>query len=155
MGETRIGRGTKIDNLVQVAHNVQIGEDVILVSQVGISGSTLVGDRAMLGGQVGVVGHVRIGADVKVGAKSGIHSSIRDGEIVSGIPGMPYASFLKTMAALRRLPQLRDRVLQLERDLKALKAFLPAQGSAGDAPADEDPPLAGQQKAGPCTEDEP
>ena len=133
MGETRIGRGTKIDNLVQVAHNVQIGEDVILVSQVGISGSTVVGDRAVLGGQVGVVGHVRIGKDAKVGAKSGIHSSIRDGDIVSGIPGMQYAHFLKTMGALRRLPQLRERVLHLEKELKALKALLQSQGSPDEA----------------------
>jgi len=123
-GETRIGRGTKIDNLVQVAHNVQIGEDVILVSQVGISGSTSVGDRSVLGGQVGVVGHIRIGRDVKIGAKSGIHSPIADGKVVSGIPGLPYQDFLKTIAVYKHLPQLRERVLALERELEALKAAL-------------------------------
>lgn len=120
MGETRIGRGTKIDNLVQLAHNVRIGEDVILVSQVGISGSTSVGDRAVLAGQVGVVGHIRIGKDVKIGAKSGVHSSIRDGRIVSGIPTMPYEDYLKTMASLKYLPRIRERLRRLEKQVQAL-----------------------------------
>ena len=149
MGETRIGRGTKIDNLVQVAHNVQIGEDVILVSQVGISGSTVVGDRAVLGGQVGVVGHIRIGTDAKVGAKSGIHSSVGDGQIVSGIPTMPYAHFLKTIGAYKRLPQLRDKVLQLEKEFKALKALLPSRGSP-DGPVGGDPSLESEEEDSPC-----
>ena len=121
MGETRIGRGTKIDNLVMLAHNVRIGEDVILVSQTGISGSTTVGDRAVLAGQVGVVGHIRIGKDVKIGAKSGVHSSILDGRIVSGIPTMPYEDFLKTMAALKHLPKMRERVRKLEKELQSLE----------------------------------
>ncbi len=121
MGETVIGRGTKIDNLVQVAHNVRIGEDVILVSQTGVSGSTSIGDRSVLAGQVGVVGHVRIGRDVKVGAKSGIHSPIPDGKVVSGIPGMPYERFLKTMAVFKHLPEIREKVRRLEREMEALK----------------------------------
>ncbi len=121
MGETRIGRGTKIDNLVQVAHNVQIGEDVILVSQVGISGSTSVGDRSMLGGQVGIVGHVQVGKDVKIGAKSGIHTSVPDGQIIAGAPAQPYQKFMRTMAVFKQLPQLRERVLALEREVEALK----------------------------------
>jgi len=121
MGETRIGRGTKIDNLVQVAHNVRIGEDVILVSQVGISGSTCIGDRAVLGGQVGVVGHVEIGKDVKIGAKSGIHTAIADGQVIAGTPGQPYHQFMRTMAVFKQLPQMRERLLALEREVKALK----------------------------------
>jgi UDP-3-O-[3-hydroxymyristoyl] glucosamine N-acyltransferase len=123
MGETRIGRGTKIDNLVQLAHNVQIGEDVILVSQAGISGSTSVGDRAVLGGQVGVAGHVRIGRDVKIGAKSGVHASISDSSIVaSGIPAMPYEVYLKAMAVLKQLPRMREKVRKLEKEVQALAA---------------------------------
>ncbi len=122
MGETRIGRGSKIDNLVQLAHNVRIGEDVILVSQVGISGSTTVGDRAALGGQVGVVGHIRIGNDVKIGAKSGVHSSISDGQVVSGIPVMPYETFLKAMAALKYLPKMRERLRRLDKQVQAMSA---------------------------------
>lgn len=126
MGETRIGRGTKIDNLVQVAHNVQIGEDVVLVSQTGISGSTTIGDRAMLAGQVGVVGHVRIGEDVKIGAKSGVHTSILAGRVVSGIPAMPYETFLKTMASLKHLPKIRERLRRLEKEVRALGGNVPS-----------------------------
>ncbi len=122
MGETLIGRGTKIDNLVQVAHNVTVGEDVILVSQVGVSGSTVIGDRAVLGGQVGVAGHLRIGNDVKAGARSAIHSSVLDGKIVAGVPAMPYESFLKTIATFKHLPRLRERVIALEKEVEALKA---------------------------------
>jgi UDP-3-O-[3-hydroxymyristoyl] glucosamine N-acyltransferase len=123
MGETRVGRGTKIDNLVQLAHNVQVGEDVILVSQAGISGSTSVGDRAVLGGQVGVAGHVQIGRDVKIGAKSGVHASISDGSIVaSGIPTMPYEVYLKAMAVLKQLPRMREKVRKLEKEVQTLAA---------------------------------
>jgi UDP-3-O-[3-hydroxymyristoyl] glucosamine N-acyltransferase len=131
MGETRIGRGTKIDDLVMLAHNVQIGEDVILVSQVGISGSTTVGDRSVLAGQVGVAGHLRIGKDVKIGAKSGVHSSILDNRVVSGIPTMPYEDFLKTMAVLKHLPKMRERLRRLERQVQALTtAAQPTRGQA-------------------------
>jgi UDP-3-O-[3-hydroxymyristoyl] glucosamine N-acyltransferase len=139
MGETRIGRGTKIDNLVQVAHNVQIGEDVVLVSQTGISGSTSVGDRAVLAGQVGVVGHVRIGKDVKIGAKSGVHTSILDGRVVSGIPAMQYETFLKTMAALKHLPKMRERLRKLEKALREMQAEIgPGTSTEGGTQADED-----------------
>lgn len=120
LGETRIGRGTKIDNLVQVAHNVRIGEDVILVSQVGISGSTSVDDRAVLAGQVGVVGHIRIGKDVRIGAKSGVHSSILDGRVVAGIPPLPYENFLKVMATLKYLPKMREKLRRLEKQMQVL-----------------------------------
>jgi UDP-3-O-[3-hydroxymyristoyl] glucosamine N-acyltransferase len=121
MGETVIGRGTKLDNLVQVAHNVRVGEDVILVAQVGISGSTEVGDRAVLGGQVGVVGHRRLGKDIKVGAKSGIHTDIADGQVVAGIPAMAYEHFLKTIATFKNLPRLREKVRELEKEITLLK----------------------------------
>jgi UDP-3-O-[3-hydroxymyristoyl] glucosamine N-acyltransferase len=137
MGETRIGRGTKIDNLVQVAHNVQVGEDVVLVSQVGISGSTSIGDRAMLGGQVGVVGHVQIGKDVKIGAKSGVHSSILAGRVVSGIPAMPYENFLKTMAVLKHLPKMRERLRKLEKEVQALEAAV-RPGASSEAAQEKD-----------------
>ncbi|MEW6443373.1 MAG: UDP-3-O-(3-hydroxymyristoyl)glucosamine N-acyltransferase [bacterium] len=151
LGETRIGRGAKIDNLVQVAHNVRIGEDAVLVSQVGISGSTVVGDRAVLAGQVGAVGHIRIGNDVKVGAKSGIHASIRDGEVVSGIPTMPYEHFLKTIAAFKRLPQLRERVFKLESEIRALRSCLEAAPSPGEgAGAGGAAPAGGDARAAPA-----
>lgn len=131
MGRTEIGRGTKIDNLVQIAHNVQIGEDVILVSQVGISGSTSVGDRAVIGGQVGVVGHIRIGKDVKIGAKSGIHSPIKDGKVIAGIPGMDYPNFLRTIAIFKNLPKMREKLLALEKEVAALKGGSEAEEEKG------------------------
>jgi len=143
MGETRIGRGTKIDNLVQLAHNVQVGEDVILVSQAGISGSTSIGDRAALGGQVGVAGHVRIGRDVKIGAKSGVHTSISDGNIVaSGIPAMSYEVYLKSMAVLKQLPRMREKMRKLEKEVQALTAAGRSAGSAEGGPRGDgsDPP---------------
>jgi UDP-3-O-[3-hydroxymyristoyl] glucosamine N-acyltransferase len=142
MGETRIGKGTKIDNLVQVAHNVLLGEDVILVSQAGISGSTSVGDRAVLAGQVGVVGHIQIGKDVKIGAKSGVHSSIPDGRVVFGFPAMPYENSLKTMAALKHLPRLREKLRRLEKEVQALKEATCPEASLSQEDNDEggDPP---------------
>ena len=76
----------------------------------------------MLAGQVGVVGHIQIGKDVKIGAKSGVHTSIQEGRVVSGIPAMPYETFLKTMAALKHLPKIRERLRRLEKEVKALAA---------------------------------
>ena len=88
-GRTWIKRGAKIDNLVQVAHNVEIGEDSILVSQVGISGSTVLGDGVILGGKAAVSGHLRLGNRVTAAGKSGITSNLGDGEVVAGFPGHP------------------------------------------------------------------
>ncbi len=102
-GETRIGRGTKIDNLVQIGHNVKIGKNCIIVAQVGISGSTEIGDNVMIGGQVGVVGHIKIEDDAKIGAKSGVHRDLKKGEIVSGIPILPHKEWLKLNLIFQRL----------------------------------------------------
>jgi UDP-3-O-[3-hydroxymyristoyl] glucosamine N-acyltransferase len=113
-GATRIGRGTKIDNLVHVAHNVIVGEDTLLVAQVGISGSTEIGSRVTLAGQVGVVGHIRIGDDAAVGAQSGVTKSIPANERWSGYPARPHAENLRTQAALARLAELAERVRALE-----------------------------------------
>jgi UDP-3-O-[3-hydroxymyristoyl] glucosamine N-acyltransferase len=120
MGETRIGRGTKIDNLVQIAHNVQIGENAILVSQVGISGSTTIGARTVLAGQTGVAGHLTIGKDVKAAAKTGIISSLKDGSVVSGAPCMDHKIHLRVQAVFRQLPELRARIRKLEQELRAI-----------------------------------
>jgi UDP-3-O-[3-hydroxymyristoyl] glucosamine N-acyltransferase len=132
-----------------LAHNVQIGEDVILVSQVGISGSTTIGDRSVLGGQVGVAGHVRIGTGVQIGAKSGVHTSILDGGIVaSGVPAMPYEDYLKAMAVLKQLPKMREKVRRLERQVQALTSAGRESGPAecgtkedGKDPSKPGPPL--------------
>jgi UDP-3-O-[3-hydroxymyristoyl] glucosamine N-acyltransferase len=121
LGETVIGRGSKVDNLVQVGHNCRIGEDVILVSQVGVSGSSTVGNRAVLAGQVGIADHVEIGAGAILTAKSGVHSEIPAGEVWSGIPARPTAEAKRIWAAETRLPELLRRVRNLEKRLTDLE----------------------------------
>lgn len=106
LDDTVIGRGTKIDNHVHVAHNVQIGEHCLLMAGVGVSGSTRIGDRVILAGQAGVVGHVSIGDDARIGAQAGVISSIEPGTDVSGFPARPHREFLKGVAALYRLAPL-------------------------------------------------
>ncbi len=105
LGETRIGRGTKIDNLVHIAHNCTLGEDVIIAAQVGIAGSTVVGDGAILAGQVGLAEHVTIGPGVIVGAQGGVPTSKKlsgPGEVFWGTPARPIREYLKDLARLRR-----------------------------------------------------
>jgi UDP-3-O-[3-hydroxymyristoyl] glucosamine N-acyltransferase len=120
-GTTRIGAGSKIDNLVQIAHNVQIGRNCILVSQVGISGSTSVGDHAVLAGQVGVVGHIEIGAGAMVGAQSGVSKSVKAGERVFGYPARPVVQTKRIEAGLRQLPELIHTVRELRRRVEELE----------------------------------
>jgi UDP-3-O-[3-hydroxymyristoyl] glucosamine N-acyltransferase len=114
LGETRIGRGTKIDNLVQIAHNVQVGEDTVIVAQVGISGSTRIGSRVTLAGQAGIVDHVNIGDDVIVGAQAGVSKDIPSGSIVLGSPAVPHRDFKRQYAIFAGLPALRKLLLALE-----------------------------------------
>jgi UDP-3-O-[3-hydroxymyristoyl] glucosamine N-acyltransferase len=116
LGATRIGRGTKIDNLVQIAHNVDIGQHCIIVSQVGISGSTKLGDGVVLAGQVGLVGHIELGNGVKVGAQSGVAKSIPPGAVYLGSPAREGMTAKKIEAALNRLPELLRRVRALEQN---------------------------------------
>src|SRR6266850_415530 len=123
LGETRVGRGTKIDNLVQIGHNVQVGPLCLIVAQVGISGSTQVGQGVVLAGQVGVVGHLRIGDGARAGAQAGVAHDIGEGETVTGYPAMPHREWLRMSAALPRVPELlkqfrklQQRVEQLERE---------------------------------------
>jgi UDP-3-O-[3-hydroxymyristoyl] glucosamine N-acyltransferase len=120
-GRTWIQRGTKIDNLVQIAHNVVIGEDSIIIAQVGISGSTRVGKHVILAGQVGVVGHLEIGDGARVGAQSGVGRSLKAGEDVSGSPAIPHKEWLKMSATSRRLPQLREELRQLKTKVQELE----------------------------------
>jgi UDP-3-O-[3-hydroxymyristoyl] glucosamine N-acyltransferase len=133
MGETRIGRGTKIDNLVQIAHNVQIGQDCLIIAQVGISGSTQIGDRVVLAGQVGLVGHIRLGDGVMVGAQSGVNHDLPAGTMVTGSPAIDHREWLKIQAVIRRLPQLRQKIQNLERKLKDLEGGLSAPGPRPEA----------------------
>jgi UDP-3-O-[3-hydroxymyristoyl] glucosamine N-acyltransferase len=115
IGDTVIGAGTKIDNLVQVGHNCRIGRSVIIVSQAGISGSTKVGDGAVLGGQSGFQGHIEVGAGARIGAQAGVTASVAPGETVSGYPARPHREALRVQAATFRLPELMRRVKELER----------------------------------------
>lgn len=121
---TRIRRGTKIDNLVQIAHNVVIGEDCIIVSQVGISGSTQLGNHVTLGGQVGVAGHIKIGENVMIGAKSGVVGSVEPNQVLSGIPVMPHREWLKSAGLVPRLPEFRKSLSALEKKVAALEQEL-------------------------------
>jgi UDP-3-O-[3-hydroxymyristoyl] glucosamine N-acyltransferase len=124
LGETRIGRGTKIDNLVQIAHNVRVGEDTVIVAQVGISGSSRIGSRVTLAGQVGIVGHVEVGDGVIVGAQAGVTKDIPAGSIILGSPAIPHGEFKRQVAAAARLPLLKKALKALEERLTALEARL-------------------------------
>ncbi len=112
--ETRIGEGTKIDNLVQIGHNVRIGRHCLIVAQVGISGSTTVGDHVMIGGQTGVVGHVTIGDGARIGAQSGISKSVPPGQTVQGAPATDIRLFQRINALQRRLPEFFERFREWE-----------------------------------------
>jgi UDP-3-O-[3-hydroxymyristoyl] glucosamine N-acyltransferase len=131
VGETRIEAGTKIDNLVQVAHGVHVGRNVMLVAQVGISGSTSIGDSTLLAGQVGVAGHLQIGAGTRATAQTGIPNSLPDGSFVSGYPAIDNREWLKSSAVFRRLPELRRAVSNLDKRLADVEARLGATPSAG------------------------
>ncbi len=118
LGVTRVGRGTKLDNLVQVGHNVVIGTDTVIASQTGISGSCKVGNRVMIGGQSGLAGHLEIGDGIMLGAKCGVADSLKasDSKVWSGIPVMPHGTWLRNAALMPKLPELFRRVAHLEKD---------------------------------------
>ena len=121
LGRTWIQRGVKIDNLVQIAHNVVIGEYSIVVAQVGISGSTQLGKGVVIGGQAGLVGHVEIGEHVMVAARSGVHKDIPPYPTVAGAPHMPHREWLKMEACLPKVPEMRETLAALQRRVAALE----------------------------------
>ena len=120
LGETRIGRGTKLDNLVQVGHSVTIGEDTVLAGQTGVAGSTRIGSRVTLAGQVGVAGHLTIGDGVIATAQTGIPGSVEKGSVISGYPAIENRAWLKSSAVFARLPELQKRLRELERKVESL-----------------------------------
>jgi UDP-3-O-[3-hydroxymyristoyl] glucosamine N-acyltransferase len=122
LGQTVIKQGTKIDNLVQIAHNVTIGAHSILVSQVGIAGSTRVGHHVMIGGQAGLADHLVIGDQVMIAARAGVNRSLEPNQIVSGAPVMPHEVWVKAQAVIPRLPELRQAIRTLEDRMKKLEA---------------------------------
>lgn len=121
MGSTIIRKGTKIDNLVQIAHNCDIGENNVFAGQVGISGSTKVGNNCMFAGQVGLGGHITVGDNVTLGAQSGVAQNIKSNQVLMGSPAIDIKVALKAYVMLRRLPEIRNEVLQLKKDMEALK----------------------------------
>jgi len=121
LGETRIGRGTKVDNLVQIAHNVEIGEHCLLVAQVGISGSTQIGHHTVFAGQSGCSGHLKIGSGVVLAARAAVFKDVPDGATVAGAPARPHREWLKANANVQRLDGLRAKVKQLEERLADLE----------------------------------
>lgn len=122
LGETVIGRGTKIDNLVQVGHNVQVGPLSLIVAQAGISGSTTLGQGVVVAGQVGIVGHLRIGDGARLGAQAGVAHDVPDGETWTGYPALPHREWLRMVTALPRVPALLKQLRALEKRLAELEA---------------------------------
>jgi UDP-3-O-[3-hydroxymyristoyl] glucosamine N-acyltransferase len=131
VGETRIRAGTKIDNLVQIAHGVVVGRNSLLAAQVGIAGSTVVGDDVMLGGQVGVAGHVTVGDRVKASAKTGVTGNVAADAFITGYPHMENLEWRKAFAIVRRLPELRKQLNDLERRLAELESAKGAERAKG------------------------
>lgn len=119
---TIIEKGVKLDNLIQIGHNVIIGENTVIAAQAGISGSTKVGKNSMIGGQVGVSGHLSIGDNVTLGAKAGIISDVENGKILLGGPGMDRLKFFKSYAIFRKLPELKSKIKELEEKIINLSA---------------------------------
>jgi UDP-3-O-[3-hydroxymyristoyl] glucosamine N-acyltransferase len=118
---TRIGRGTKIDNLVQIAHNVQVGPHCIIVGQVGVAGSARLGAGVVLGGQVAIRDHATIGDGAMVAATSGVHEDVPPKAFMSGTPALPHRQSLREQAAMRRLPDLVVQVRKLQEEVEALR----------------------------------
>jgi UDP-3-O-[3-hydroxymyristoyl] glucosamine N-acyltransferase len=126
VGETRIGAGTKIDNLVQIAHGVTVGRRVLFAAQVGVAGSCVIGDDVILAGQVGVANHARLGKGVIATAQTGIPNSVDAGSFISGYPAIPHRDWLKSSAVYRTLPVLKKRMAQLEQRIAELEEKLDA-----------------------------
>jgi UDP-3-O-[3-hydroxymyristoyl] glucosamine N-acyltransferase len=121
-GSTVIGQGTKIDNLVQIAHNVIVGRYCIIMGQTGIAGSTHLGDYCVIASQVGILGHLKLGSQARVGGKSGVVRDIPDREAVLGYPAWPEKEVKRQWAAMHRLPELARRVRELEKQIEQLSA---------------------------------
>ena len=126
-GTTKIGNGVKIDNLVQIAHNVIIGDHAVIVSQVGISGSTSIGSKTILAGQAGVAGHLTIGSGVIIGPGAGVSKDIPDGLHVLGAPAMPVDKMKRTHANIMLLPKMRERIAALDARIRKLEESVQAK----------------------------
>lgn len=124
MGVTRIGAGTKLDNLVQIGHNVSVGPHTVMAAQAGIAGSTKVGRHCTLGGQSAIAGHLQIGDNLTLGGRGGITGSLPGNQVVSGVPAIPHRDWLKASMTFGRLPQLRKELIDLKRQVAELQALV-------------------------------
>ncbi len=124
LGSTIIRKGVKLDNQIQVAHNVEIGNNTVIASQTGIAGSTKIGENCMIGGQVGISGHLRIGNNVKILAQAGVSKSLKDNEIVNGSPAFKIQDFNKSSVYFRNLPKMALKIKNIEKELKTQKSTL-------------------------------
>jgi len=126
-GRTWVKRGTKIDNLVQIGHNVEIGEDSIIVSQCGISGSTTLGNGLIMGGKAAVSGHLKIGNRVTMAGKAGVMSDLEDGAVVAGFPAFSHKKWLRAASIFKKLPDLAKEVRELKKRLEKIADTLPSE----------------------------
>ena len=117
MGSTIIGNGVKLDNQIQIAHNVEIGENTVIAAQTGVAGSTKIGRNCMIGGQVGISGHLTIGNNVRIQAQSGVGKNIKDGEIIQGSPSFNYSDFSKSYVHFKNLPKLAGELDDIKKNL--------------------------------------
>ncbi|MEW7276982.1 UDP-3-O-(3-hydroxymyristoyl)glucosamine N-acyltransferase [Aquimarina sp. 2201CG1-2-11] len=117
LGSTVINKGVKLDNQIQIAHNVEIGEHTAIAAQTGIAGSTKIGKHCLIGGQVGIAGHLTIGNNVKIQAQSGIGRNIKDGEAIQGSPALGYSDYNKSYVHFKNLPKIVDRIYKLEKKI--------------------------------------
>lgn len=121
LGSTIIREGVKLDNLIQIAHNVEIGKNTVIAAQTGISGTSTIGEYCMIGGQVGIAGHLKIGNKVMIAAQSGIGSNIADGKVIQGSPAFDIRPYTKSYVHFRRLPDIVKRIESLESNIKSHK----------------------------------
>jgi UDP-3-O-[3-hydroxymyristoyl] glucosamine N-acyltransferase len=122
LGSTIIRRGVKLDNLIQVAHNVEVGEHTVIAAQTGIAGSTKIGRFCMIGGQVGIIGHLTIADKAKIAAQSGVGASmLKEGEIIQGSPAFPIGEYKKSYIGFRKLPEIQAKIEELEKIMKEIQ----------------------------------
>ena len=124
LGETRIRRGTKLDNLVQIGHNVEVGEDCVIVAQGGIAGSSKVGNHCTFGGQVAIAGHLKVGDNVMIGGRGGATGNVESNQVLSGLPLMPHKQWLRATMTVSKLPEMRKEMQQLKKRLGELEALI-------------------------------
>ena len=124
MGATIIRKGVKLDNLIQIAHNVEVGSNTVMASQVGVAGSTKIGEWCMFGGQVGVAGHITVGNKVNMGAQSGVNGSVKDGKALIGNPPIEFKNYFKSSAVFKKLPDMYLELASLKKELDELKKQL-------------------------------